>query len=476
MKGIELIVVIGYGIAMMVIGLFCRKMASKSGSSFWTAEGNVPVIVNVFCFLATVMSGGGMMGNIGLAAATGITFILIANIGSGTGLGLGALLMTKAYKKSGSKTISEFIRMRFKNDGIAYAVPIIILITYVIYLIAQMKACGTVGQYLLGLDFKVSLIITWAIFTLYVMIGGMFAVTWTDFIQGMLMFGVTVVAAIATLRATGGWMNAINTATEYYPNMGKVYIPLNSQAGYFYSWVLVGICSPHVIMRISTAKSPFQATVSMHGGMILITLFSALTSIVLGTGTRYFMGTELLANNDAAFFLLIDNIFGPTMRGLTGAAIFAAIMSTAAGLLLAAAAALSNDIIARAKNLTDKQEAKLASACVLIISVVVLSLSFNPPEFLTLMYSQAMAFMVSALAVSVVLGIWWTRATATGSLLSILGGAITYAGLYFLTDMPPFGEFFIAFPVSILLMIIGSLATKPESDKVIKMVESWHEE
>ncbi len=476
MKVMELIIVAIYAIAMVVIGLYFRKKASESTSGFWSASASVPIVVNSFCLLATVMSGGGMMGNIGLAAALGIGYILCANLGSGAGLGMSAIFVAKPLKKSGAKTISQFIQMRFENKAIAFLVPIVVIIAYTLYLVAQMKASGTVGEYILGVDFNMGLIITWIIFTVYVMFGGMLAVTWTDFIQGLLMMAVTIIASVATLIYFGGYSNLVQTATDFYPNMGILHLPLSSYAGFFFVWVFIGLCSPHILMRVGTAKSPFAASISLHGGMLLITVFSILTSIVLGMGSRGVMGAEEIANRDAAFLLLIENIFGPAMRGVTGAAIYAAIMSTAAGLLLAAAAALSNDIIARVKTMTEKQQTAMGSISVLIISCVVLAFSFNPPEFITILYTQAMNFLVCCLMIPTLAGLWWKRATAKGALLAILGGGISYAILFFGMNLPTFSELFIAMPISLICMIIGSLASTPPSDDIIMMVASWHEE
>ena len=57
-KAIETSIVIGYVILMLIIGLFCRKKAAVSPSSFWAASANVPILVNTFCVLACIMSGG----------------------------------------------------------------------------------------------------------------------------------------------------------------------------------------------------------------------------------------------------------------------------------------------------------------------------------------------------------------------------------------------------------------------------------
>jgi sodium/pantothenate symporter len=475
LKALEITIVVLYAVAIIVIGLFFRKKAQASTSGFWSAGASVPIFVNAFCLFATVMSGGGMMGNIGLAASMGISYILCANLGSGSGLGMGAILVAKPLRRSGSKTISEFIQMRYANVALGFLVPIVVMIAYVLYLVAQMKASGTVGQYLLGVSFNQGLLITWAIFTVYVMTGGMLAVTWTDFIQGLLMMAVTITAAIAALIFYGGFGDLIDSATALYPNMGQLHLPLLSYAGFFFVWVFIGLCSPHILMRVSSAKSPFAAAVSMQGGMLIITVFSILTSIVLGSASRVAVGTQAIENNDAAFLYLIDVIFSPLLKGLTAAAIYAAIMSTAAGLLLAAAAALANDIIPRIKkDLTEKQKTLLASISVLVVSCIVLAFSFNPPAFITILYSQAMNFLVCCLMIPMLAGLWWKRATSLGALLSLLGGGITYAILFFGLDMPTFSEMFIALPVGLLMMVVGSLASPPPSDEMIAKVASWH--
>lgn len=475
MKVMELSIIVVYAIAMVVIGLYFRKKAQESVSGFWSADANIPIVVNAFCLLATVMSGGGMMGNIGLAAASGIAYIMCANLGSGAGLGMGAIFVAKPLKKSGAKTIASFLQMRYDHKGVAMLVPIVVIIAYTLYLVAQMKAAGTVGEYILGVNFNVALVITWAVFTLYVMTGGMLAVTWTDFFQGCLMLLVTISASAATIIHFGGFTNLMNIATDFYPDMGRLHLPLLSYAGFFFLWVFIGLCSPHILMRVGTTKSPFAASVSLHGGMLLITAFSILTSVFLGLGSRAVIGVEVIANKDAAFLYLIEEIFGPFMRGLTGAAIYAAIMSTAAGLLLAAAASLSHDIIARIRPMSEKKQTQLGSISVLVVSLVVLAFSFNPPEFVVILYSQAMALMVSCLMIPMLAGLWWKRATSNGALFAIIGGGLSYAFLFFFMELPAFSQIFIALPISLLGMIIGSYTSEEPTDEMIAQVEGWHD-
>jgi Na+/proline symporter len=352
-----------------------------------------------------------------------------------------------------------------------------VAIVYTVYLVAQMKASGTVGQYLLGVSYNWGVIITWVVFTAYVMIGGMLAVTWTDFFQGLLMMAVTIVAAVASLVAFGGFENLLNEASTLYPNMGALHLPLISYAGFFYLWVMIGMCSPHILMRVNTTKSPFGAAVSMHGGMLIITIFSFATSVILGSAARVVIGAGKIDNFDAAFLILVDKIFGPVMQGLTSAAIYSAVMSTAAGLLHAAAASLANDIIPRLKkDLTERQKTRLGSLSVLFVSCVVLLLAFNPPQYLTVLYSQGMAFMVSTLLVPLLAGLWWKRATPLGAILAIISGGLTFIIVFFIIHVPTLSEVFFTVPVAIIFQIIGSYMSPAPSPETIEMVAGWHSE
>ncbi len=69
-KLIIYIVILLYIALMVAVGLFFRRKA-KSSSGFWSADASIGWVVNSLAVLATVMGGGGMLGNIGSAATDG---------------------------------------------------------------------------------------------------------------------------------------------------------------------------------------------------------------------------------------------------------------------------------------------------------------------------------------------------------------------------------------------------------------------
>ncbi len=267
--------------------------------------------------------------------------------------------------------------------------------------------------------------IVWAVFTVYTLLGGMLAVTWNDFIQGILMVLVVLVSA-GTGLAYYGWNigHFVDIATGYFPNINSWYYPSVTYIGVVVTWILAGLCAPTVLMRMATSKSPFSAGLSMQAAMFWLTIFTTGTILILGPVTKAYAGPEPLANADAYYMVFVRGVFGPVMQGLVASAVFAAIMSTAAGLLLAAAAALSNDIIKRFRSFTPKGERKLSILCVLAISGVVLLLSKNPPEMLSIFYGEAMTFLISSLFPAYFIGLCGNVQRNRAPLRASLAGAL----------------------------------------------------
>jgi Na+/proline symporter len=229
------------------------------------------------------------------------------------------------------------------------------------------------------------------------------------------------------------------------------------------------------MMRLASAKNPFSAGMSMQTAMLLLAIFTFTTLMITGPATRVAVGLNVPENGDAYLLLFAQKTFPPIINGIIGAGVFAAIMSTTSGLLLAAAGAFSNDIVCKLKKFTPKGEAKAAILSCLLISLIVLSLSFNPPEFLVLLYGRAMNFMMVSLFAPFFLGIWWKRATPYGAAAGIVTGASVFVIIVFgIKTMPTFSENFFALPLSFIATIVVSKLTKPQSNEKIHELESWH--
>ena len=170
------------------------------------------------------------------------------------------------------------------------------------------------------------------------------------------------------------------------------------------------------------------------------------------------------------------------ISGLVAAGGLAAAMSTADGLLLAIANALSHDLYYKIIDPKADTKTRLIVARVLLIVVGAAGALVASMKLTSILGAVAWAFCFanSGLFFPLVLGVWWKRANRAGAIAGMIGGFL--AGFLYLyqvqfNGMTPwlgldglrFGM--IGMPVSLILMIVVSLATQEPDEETQKMVE-----
>jgi cation/acetate symporter len=162
------------------------------------------------------------------------------------------------------------------------------------------------------------------------------------------------------------------------------------------------------------------------------------------------------------------------ISGLVAAGGMAAAMSTADGLLLAIANALSHDLYYKIIDPTADTKKRLLVARGLLIVIGAGAAMIATLQLTTILGAVAWAFCFacSGLFFPLVLGVWWKRANRAGAIAGMVGGFA--AGTYYLVHVKFLGgepwmdlnhlRFgIIGMPVSLIAMIVVSLAT-PEPD------------
>ena len=162
------------------------------------------------------------------------------------------------------------------------------------------------------------------------------------------------------------------------------------------------------------------------------------------------------------------------ISGLVAAGGMAAAMSTADGLLLAIANALSHDLFYKMINPKADTRLRLIVARVLLLGIGAAGAFVASFQLTTILGAVAWAFdfACSGLFFPIVLGIWWKRANKEGAIAGMVGGLI--AGTWYLymvkwggmdpwigIDHLRFG--IIGMPVSLVAMVVVTLMT-PEPD------------
>ncbi|MCG6121787.1 MAG: cation acetate symporter [Microvirga sp.] len=135
--------------------------------------------------------------------------------------------------------------------------------------------------------------------------------------------------------------------------------------------------------------------------------------------------SELRLNNDM-IVLSTPSIAGMPIWvvGLVGAGGFAAALSTADGLLLAIANALSHDIYYKMINPKADTKTRLTIAKVLLVVVAVAAalLAQTKPSDILSMVAWAFSIAAAGLFAPLVMGVWWSRTTSAGAIAGMIAG------------------------------------------------------
>lgn len=474
MKITELVITFLYMVSCIGAGLYFRKRALNSPGDYWAARGQISTGVNTFAIFAALASGATMLGNVGLAYKLGWAFAFPAVLGTTGGLIFASVFVAKQLRNLGKYTITDFLNFRYNNRAINFLVPLAIVGTYIAYLVGQLKAAGIVGQFLLNFDYLTSMIIVAFVFTLYTSIGGMWAVTWTDFFQGLLMILIATFSAVVVILHFGGVGTVIAEGVRVFPGFGKSVLPISSIAGFLLIPLTAWVIMPHTIMKAYSARDPFSARMAFNLSTILWGLVCVFLYVIVAAAARVFQPN--IQNADMAYLVVVGKLFGPLMTGVTIAAIFAAIMSTTSGQLLACAASLSNDLYIRFfnKNASEAVQVRIGFASIWMLGFIAVILALNPPALLTILQQMALGFFASAVFVPIILGMWWKRATSEGALAGIVIGGLTYLGLVFFTKMPLMSHILVSLPLSFAVVTVVSLLTRPPSVEILQGVEKLH--
>lgn len=303
----------------------------------------------------------------------------------------------------------------------------------------------------------------------YTLFGGFLAVSWTDFVQGLIMFIALILVPIVTLMHVGGFGPAIDTARSIDPSLLNIFTG-TSLLGIIslFAWGLGYFGQPHIVVRfmaITSVKEIKKATRIGMGWMIFSVIGAMLTGFI-GISYIHDSGTAI-EDPETIFILLGEVLFHPIITGFLISAILAAIMSTISSQLLVTSSSLTEDLYKTffRRSASDKELVTIGRLSVLLVSLIALFISWEKNETILSLVGYAWAGFGSSFGPLIILSLYWKRMTRWGALAGMIVGASTViiwsqAGLSdFLYEMIP------GFAASLIAIIVVSLLTaKPSAE------------
>lgn len=444
---------------LFVVGAGVYYSQRRSESDFWVASGDIPLSVNSFAMFSTLSSGGAFLGLIGLGYNAGSVVAWTVGLGSAVGITFGALLIARPIRGMELYTLPDVFRRLYGSDLVVGVSAVVVFTGMFLYIIGQLVAGGRVSEFLLEIDYVWAVAIIGCIFVFYVAVGGMWAVTITDFLQGAMMVCIGVLA-IVVAYAKYGVAPVVETGILEPPGLSPLSI-----FGYFLVWVLGIPTFAHSIMRAFASRDPETAAKSYGWAAVLYGSY-VLFATFLVSGAAIIVNPNLTGGEaDLAFLFFIEETFPAVIAGVVTATILAATMSTTDGLLLAASAAVTNDVYKNIVNpdASERTVVRLGTLMTVVLGLLAVVISLNPPGLILEIIGHASGLLGVGLFSPLILGLWWNNVTGRGALFGMIAGPVVYGiGYLFL---PPFTPVLVAFPVSLIgTVIVSLLAPFGESD------------
>ena len=459
--------VILYLVGTMGIGVYAGTRI-KNTTDFAVAGRSLPLAMVITTTFATWFGAETVMGIPAKFVQGGLNAVIEDPFGASMCLVLvGAFFATKLYKMK-LLTIGDFYRARF-GEGVEIFCSIAIILSYLGWVAAQITALGLVFSVLSGgaIEPWMGMVLGTSLVLVYVLIGGMLAVAWTDFIQMIvLVIGLSVIAVMAGEQAGGAdKVIALAQSKDWF----KI-LPEHTPSGWIafiaaaITMMFGSIPQQDVFQRVMSAKDSQTASRgAVIGGFSYLAF--AFVPMFIVAASMLIMPTEaqaLLANDPQKVLPTLILTHMPLVAQIFFfGALVSAIKSTSSATLLAPSTSFVENILRNIKpGMNDKQVLLALRITIFVFTALVLAYAIvmqGTPIYD--LVSAAYQVPLVAAFVPLTMGLYWSRSTTQGAVLSIALGIGTW-GVFLLYT--PWGE---AFPgqlagliAALIGMVLGSLA------------------
>ncbi|MBT7862162.1 MAG: sodium:solute symporter family protein [Gemmatimonadetes bacterium] len=457
---------------LLVFGILgYRRRQTDSEEDYYLAGRSQGWIVSSLTIMATFFSSFALLGAPGMVYRDGVVFALFSlNVPvAGVAIYLLGARIRRAGLEGGFVTPADMIAAHYQAPvslrllvalvGLLYAVP---------YVVMQIQAGGIVSQQLFGRDaFETGACILALITMLYIMVGGMRSVAWTDAVQGALLVGGMLLAGIAAVAVLGGpgaffdavadlpprslsapgtlgrWTPEVLFTASIFASLGSMIQPAQWMRFYAARSTQVLRRSALIFAAVLTLCFFFGVMLVGLGGQVLYPLVDAAGSYSFDAAGRVLPHAAVgqsAREFDQILVVVLKNHLpellgsaGVVLASLILVAIMAAAMSTADSNLHALSALVTHDIYDQFIRPQASQRERVWVGRLLIFVVTSLALLLvviahrsesNPLSMIVILGLLAIAFSTQLLPLTIDM-LFLKRGTREGAIAGLVAGVVT---------------------------------------------------
>lgn len=437
---------IAYNAALVAMGLWASRR-TRDESDFFLGGRRLGAWVAGLSASASSSSAWTLLGVSGAAYAWGLSALWLfpATL-------MGFLInwiwvaprLMRLSRERGSLTLTEFLAG--DPAGRLYPATIrlcsgAILVAFMFYIASQFQGAGHAFASSFGLSSTVSIVVGAAIILLYTLLGGFWAVSVTDTLQGGLMALAAIILPVAALTHLGGFGelaeglraaagdSGASLTREYRGVLGLAFVLGTLGIGLGYPG------QPHVVNRFMALR---DSKALAQGRAIAVVWAVIIYSGMLLVGLCARALWAELPDGEQVIFHSANATLSPVLAGLVVAAVLSAIMSTADSQLLVAASSVSWDLRRAARQQAAEGGGGLSASrvVVVVLSLVAMTLAILAPAAIFSRVLFAWHALGSAFGPVLVLRLAGYRLDGRGALASIAAGFGLTVVFHLLPDTP----------------------------------------
>ncbi|MEX0943889.1 MAG: sodium/proline symporter PutP [Pseudomonadales bacterium] len=424
-----------YIVGMLAIGIFAY-LATNSLGDYILGGRRLGPAVTALSAGASDMSGWLLLGVPGAVYLSGLgeAWIVI-------GLVIGAWLnwsyvahpLRVSTESLQALTLPDYFEARFKDKSnlLRLLSAVVILVFFTFYAASGMVAGATLFSTSFGLSYLTSLLLGAFVIVTYTMIGGFLAVSWTDFIQGLLMLFALVAVPLVMLMELGGPGQALVVIDELRPGYSSLFSGATLLGVVsLMAWGLGYFGQPHILVRFMAIGQAGNMVRAKRIGMswMILSTAGALAVGLFGIAYLAEQGVVLAdADTESVFIVATQLIFNPWLAGILLAGILAAVMSTIDSQLLVSSSALSEDFYKTwlRPGAGQTELVIVGRITVLMIAVIATVIALDPGSKVLGLVSYAWAGLGASFGPVILLSLYWQGMSRDGALAGMLTGALT---------------------------------------------------
>lgn len=470
---------IAYLLFLVGVALYAYRL-NETIDDFLLAGRKLGIWVVTFSERASGESAWLLLGLPGVLYASGLLELWVA-IGCTSGILFSWMFIARPLREQTGKykalTLPDFLESRFNDDTHALRIFASIVITFffTFYVCAQFMAAGKLFSLFLPISDTQAMLIGGGIIIFYTLMGGFFAVAWTDFVQAILMISTLVILPIIALYEIGGWDTAISQIAIANPSHldilgGKTEIAAALSVISGLAWGFGYMGQPHLLTRFMAAKNPADlrkgAVIAISWAVIAFwgAMFIGLFGTILLANHP-----ELLADQEKVMPLMAMELFPGWIAGILLAGALAAMMSTADSQLLVTTSSLSEDVYHQLMNKKAKQKTlvKMSRIITFGVGIVAFIIALATKELVFKMVGFAWSGLGASFGPVLLLTLWWKKITREGALAGMICGTLVTV-IWRLTPALKATLFEIvpAFILAFIACLVVSLISQPKTKKV----------